>query len=78
MNIVPSLITSFAVVVLVYFASMGINTWTTAQAVAKCMAGGKIETTITQGAQVQKYSQPDGAWYETCMKDMGFRTKGKK
>ena len=78
MYMIPSLIISFAVAVLVYFASMGINTWSKAEGIAKCMQGSKVETTITQGAQVQKYSQPDGAWYETCMKDLGLRVKGKK
>jgi hypothetical protein len=75
---IPSLIISFAVAVLVYFTSMGINTWSRAQAVAKCMQSSKVETTISQPGQVQKYSQPDGGWYETCMKDTGLRVKGKK
>ena len=76
-NIITGTIITIGLIVIAYIASMSFNSWTRTQGVATCINGGRTETTIVQGEQVQKYIQPDGAWYSTCLKDMGLRDKTK-
>jgi|GEM_PF-5669060 len=71
-NTITATIIMIGIVTVAYIASMSANTWIRMQGVSACMSGGSTKTTITQGDQVQTYTQPDGAWYATCMRDMGY------
>ncbi|MDP4011094.1 MAG: hypothetical protein Q8P72_02590 [Candidatus Roizmanbacteria bacterium] len=71
-QIIKPVIITVGIVVVAYIASISANSWIRVQGVSACMSGGSTKTTITQGDQVQTYTQPDGAWYATCMRDMGY------
>lgn len=71
-------IITIGLIVLGYFAMNTVNNMVKVNGVQDCLTASKVQTTIDQEAQTQTFSQPDGAWYETCMKDKGYRQSNKK
>ena len=54
----------------------GIQTYTQQMknaAVSDCLNIAKTQTVIKGDPQTQTFTQPDGAWYEKCLKDKGYK-----
>jgi len=73
MKIVAITLVALALIGLGFY---GIQTYTQQlknNAVTECLQVSKTETTITGDPQTQRFTQPDGAWYEKCLKDKGYK-----
>ncbi len=72
---IRTILITLAVLGVIGLAYYGLYTWNQNmknEAVDACIGASSVVTAIDQDVQRQRYTMPDGAWYEKCMKDKGY------
>lgn len=57
----------------VYMITTSYNTATKDNGITECLKIAQVQTVVNQGDQKQTFSQPNGGWYETCLKAKGYK-----